>query len=63
MSIEIETKEQFDVECGSCGASLEASIVRSNRWGSTPTMTITPCEKCMEAAADKAREEAMGEQQ
>ena len=63
MSIEITTKEEFDVECSACGAPLEASIFRSNRLGSTPTRGITLCEKCMEEAADKAREEATGEPQ
>lgn len=63
MSLEITTTEQFDVECGACGASLEASVIRSNRWGSAPTVNVKPCERCMEEAADKAREEATGEPQ
>ena len=63
MSVEITTSESFDVECSACGSALEASITRSARWGSSPTMTVTPCEKCLEEAADKAREEATGEPQ
>ena len=63
MSIEITTTESFDFECGECGASLDASISRPTRWGATPTITGPPCEKCMEEAVDKSREEADGDQQ
>lgn len=63
MTTEITTTERFDIECASCGAELEVSIARSSRWGSTPTISISPCEHCLADAADKAREEAAGEPQ
>ena len=63
MTTEITTTEQFDVECASCGAEIEVSIARSSRWGSTPTISVSPCEHCLADAAKKAREEATGEPQ
>ena len=63
MTTEITTTERFDIECAACGTELRLSVTRSDRWGSTPTISVSPCEKCLADAAGKAREEATGEPQ
>lgn len=43
---------EFEIECDECRANLKTTI-SVDRWGK-PTLKIAPCEKCLEAAREKA---------
>ena len=57
MSIEIETKADFEVECDKCGSALNAKLGGQYSW-SRDVIKIEPCEQCIEDAIEKAQEAA-----
>ena len=65
MSIEITTKESFEVQCASCGSTLSARMGGKHSW-SKDVIEVDPCRECMKEAAEdaakEARNEAAGEQ-
>lgn len=56
MSVEIEVKSNFEVECTVCGGTLEAKLGGKYSWGSD-TIKVEPCKQCIEDASDKAIKE------
>lgn len=60
MEIEGEAKMEVSVKCSECGALLDADFATSrSRYGNVETtIEVEPCEKCMEAARQEAREAA-----
>lgn len=56
MSVEIEVKSNFEVECTVCGSTLEAKLGGKYPW-SSGTIKVELCKQCIEDARDKAIEE------
>jgi hypothetical protein len=49
----------IDVRCDECNADLEAEFVNLTYYHKQPQITVKPCEKCLEAAKQEGREEAL----
>lgn len=47
----------FEVRCVSCNAVLDAGFDEAQKW-SAATVSVDPCEDCMESAKEEGREEA-----
>ncbi len=62
MSVEITTKETFQVRCGVCDEPLTARMGGDYAW-STDVIVVDPCKECLKEAAEDARINATGEQQ
>ena len=60
--IKVETTAtiDFSVYCGKCGAGLCGNTTVESRYGKH-SITIDPCETCLENARDEGREEAKNE--
>lgn len=56
MSIEIETKSNFEVECQKCGSQLEASLGGKYSW-SRDIIKVKPCEQCLNDAREELAQE------
>ena len=50
--MEITIKHDMTVRCETCNAELPADFDTRH-----DTLTVTPCERCLEAARDEVREE------
>ncbi|MFV5212734.1 hypothetical protein ACLIIZ_03265 [Azonexus caeni] len=56
MSIEIETKTDFEIECEKCGSQLEASLGGKYSW-SRDIIKVKPCEQCLKEAREEWAQE------
>lgn len=56
MSLEIETKSDFEIECEKCGVALEARLGGQYSW-SRDVIKVEPCPDCMKEARAMGGEE------
>jgi hypothetical protein len=62
VNMDVEVDVDFEVFCARCGAGLcNQSDTRTSRNRKYPQVTVEPCERCLENAAEEARQKAMEE--
>lgn len=59
MSIEIETKSDFEIECTKCGSALEAKLGGQYSW-SRDIIRVEPCEQCLNEVREEVAEQEGG---
>jgi len=62
VNMDVEVDVDFEVFCARCGAGLcNQSDTRASRNRKYPQVTVEPCERCLENAAEEARQKAIEE--
>lgn len=57
MSLEIETKSDFEIECEKCGAALQARLGGRQYSWSRDVIKVEPCPDCLREARALGDEE------